>query len=100
MAFDDIWVGIEGILKSLNSRKEKMTAEEFEQTIAAAEVRSPDVHAEDWSYKVASRYVYGVLYKHTNEDLQGIVEQCEEQDGSEAYRSLLIHCEPRDVQHE
>ena len=95
MAFDDIWVGIEGVLKNLKTRKEKMTAEEFEQIITAGDLRSPDVRAEDWSYKVVSRYLYGVLYNHTSEDLQGVVEQCEEQkDGLEAYRLLSIHCDP------
>ena len=50
---------------------------------------------EDWSFKTISRYLYGVLYNHTDPDFQSIVEQCEdEKDGIEAYRLLASHCDP------
>ena len=95
MAFDDIWVGIEVILKSIKTRKERVTAEEFKTAIVEADLRSSDMREEDWSFKIISRYLYGVLFNHTEETLQGIVEQCEEEkDGIEAYRLLSTHCDP------
>ena len=95
MALDDVWVGIENLLKEIRNRKSRISPEDFDELVARAQLRPADVRAEDWSFKVISRYVFGILYRHTDSDLQGIVEQCEDdKDGIEAYRLLANHCDP------
>lgn len=74
---------------------EKIDAKEFEDMIAKAALRSSDVRAVDWSFKIISRYVGGISYNHTDPGLQCIVEQCEDdKDWYEAHRFLTLHCDP------
>ena len=95
MALDDVWVGIEDVLKQVRAHPERVASRKFEEIIAERDLRAPDVRADDWSFKTISRYLYGVLYNHTDPDLQGVVEQCEDdKDGIEAYRLLASHCDP------
>ena len=95
MALDDIWVGLEDVLRLVKSRLDPMSAEEFGGKLDECRLRPPDCTHHEWTYGFIGRYMYSVLYTMTSGDMQSIVEQCEKRkDAIEAYRLLSIHCGP------
>ena len=61
MALDDIWVGLEDVLRLVKSRPEPMTAEEFGGKLDECRLRPPDCPHHEWTYGFIGRYMYSVL---------------------------------------
>ena len=74
-AMDEIWVGLEDVLKVVKSRAAPMSPAEFERELEATGMHYPEFPYHGWTYRFVGRYLYGVLYNKTTGDLQGIVER-------------------------
>ena len=95
MAMDDIWVGLEDVLRLVKSRPEPMSAGEFGTKLDECRLRPPDCPHYEWTYGFIGRYMYSVLFNITSGEMRSIVKQCEKhRDVIEAYRLLSIHCGP------
>ena len=77
MAMDDIWVGLEDVLRLIKSRPEPMSAEEFGTKLDECRLRPPDCPHHEWTYGFIGRYMYSVLFNMTSGEMQSIVEQCD-----------------------
>ena len=61
MAMDEIWVGLEDVLKMVKSRSAPMSPAELERELEATGMRPPASPYHEGTYRFIGRYLYGVL---------------------------------------
>ena len=95
MEVDDIWNGLERVLKEIRLMKEPCTALRFEQLMAIHAVRPNNFEPIEWKYDYVGKQMYRILFKRMDGNFNNIVMRCEsDRDGVEAYRLLSKHCDP------
>ena len=95
MAVDNVWNGLEEVLKKVKVMKTECTEEMFERLMSAYAIRSEYYEPIEWSYKFVAKKLYRILFMKTDGKLQKVVAGCDKtKDGIEAYRLLTAHCDP------
>jgi hypothetical protein len=95
MEVDDIWSGLEPVLKEIRVMKRECSAAEFNGLVLKHAMRPDNYEPLEWSFGHIGKQLYKILFKKTELELHKIVSSCDkDRDGIEAYRLLSKHCDP------
>ena len=92
---DDVWNGLEQVLKAVRTMRSECIALEFDRMIVTHTMRPSNFEPMEWSHAYIGKQLYNILFKKTDSESNSIVATCEKnRDGVGAYRLLSKHCDP------